>query len=638
MKRHILFLLTTLLALVAQARDIDNGYRIADWTYEAQIHEDNTWEVTESLTVEYLEPRHGIYRFIPRKFLRYHEANGGSEKYTYKTKIGRVAVDGYEFTTSDADDKQDNLVIRIGSEDVVLDGMHTYTIQYLLRYPDDRYANGDELFHTVLGPDCNTEIEKFSFRLAFDKELPELLNLHTFSGEWGKSDNTLEVVAEREGNSISGSAHDIAPFNGITLATELPEGFWVGAEKAAKMPFYISFAIFSVLFVLALTYLIFHRRKRPLTVIEYNAPNGISSAEVGVIIDNTADLSDLTSLIVWFASKGYLKIKEIKEGKEEDIELVVLKPLPDDAPKYQKKFWEALFGKKSQQKRLSELGDRHKQISSAMLALSRQFKGEKKLTKLHTPTLLATLGAILAGIFAIGSSGSVCYSSGAESAFAILLWGLPIFVVALLRLALSNYDMIKGWGWRLWQVLGIVALGTVSMGIFWLFIYEEHDFLVPLSTLAIVIVGGWVLALLSGRLERDTEYRKQQMSLLLGFREFIKKSELPMLKAMVDENPAYFYEVLPYAMVFGLTKKWVKKFDEIDMQQPDWYETNGTQLLSAHLMADRLTSHVSSSISKAIEVSSHDLTSAGSGSSSSSSGFSGGFSGGGGGGGGVGSW
>lgn len=623
--------------LVAKAGEVDNGYKIEKWDFVATVHENNIWDVTETMTVNYLEERHGIYRFIPRKYLRYHEGNGGSEKYTYKTKISHVTVEGYEFTESDADDSQDNLIIRIGSEDVMLSGEHTYVIQYQLRYPDDRYTSGDELFHTILGPECNTEIGKFTFRLNFEKELPGNLNMHTFSGEWGKEGNKLGVTPKQRGKTIAGVAYDIAPFNGITLAAELPEGYWVETDKASSLPFYVSFALFCGLLTLALTYLIFHRRKRPITVIEYSAPGGISSAEVGVIIDNTADLSDLTSLVVWFASKGYLKIREIKDGKEDDIELIVLKPLPDDAPKYQKKFWEAIFGKKSQQKRLSKLGDRHKQIGSAMLALSRQFRGERKLTKIHVPSLLATIGAILAGVCAIGTSGSVCYSQGGEFGFAILLWALPIAVVMLLRLALSNYDMIKGWGWRMWQVLVIVALGAVSLWLFWLFFYEEHDYLVSLSTLAIVIGGGWVLALLSGRIDRDTEYRLQQMSLLLGFKEFIQKAELPMLKAQIDENPSYFYDVLPYAMVFGLTKKWVKKFNEIDMPQPEWYETDGTQLLSSRLVADKLTSQVSSSISKAIEVSSHDLTSAGSG-SSSSSGFSGGFSGGGGGGGGVGSW
>ena len=111
MKRHLLTFLTLLLFLTAQAQDTDNGYRIVDWVYQAQVHKDNSWTVAESMTVEFQEPRHGIYRYIPRLFTRHHAQQGGESEYTYLCNIEDVRVDGADMQLNDADDQQENLII-----------------------------------------------------------------------------------------------------------------------------------------------------------------------------------------------------------------------------------------------------------------------------------------------------------------------------------------------------------------------------------------------------------------------------------------------------------------------------------------------------------------------------------------------
>jgi uncharacterized membrane protein len=113
-----------------------------------------------------------------------------------------------------------------------------------------------------------------------------------------------------------------------------------------------------------------------------------------------------------------------------------------------------------------------------------------------------------------------------------------------------------------------------------------------------------------------------------GFRRFIDESEKE--RARFAERKNLFSEYLPYAVVFGATKKWANAFAGLDDQPPDtssWY----------------VGAHVFSYVSFSGAIDSFSVSSAGtltsSPSSSGSSGFSGGgFSGGGGGGGGGGSW
>lgn len=630
MRRYLLYICMLFLTTVVRAAEVDNGYHIEDWLYEAQVHEDNTWTVTETMTVEFHEQRHGIYRHIPRLFVRHHDAMGEDKKYTYRCKIRGTEVDIYEYQLDEADNDQQSLIIRIGSEDKLVSGRHTYVIHYLLAYPDDRFPSADELVHTVLGTDCNTGIGRFRFDIRFDKALPEGLVLQTQSGAWGGDGNWLNVVPTVTANSISGEASQIAPFCGITLQASLPEGYWKGVKSLSPVRAYLFAALFIVCMTICLVYELLHRRKRPLMVIEYNAPEGISSAEVGVIIDDSADVSDLNSLIVWWASKGHLKLRETytDEGKV-DMRLTVLKPLSEDAPEYQRKFWNVFF-KKGNAVSLSELGDKHEEIYGAQIALAKHFKGKRQVTSTNWKMEFVAICMFLSGFLLFAYGSSVVTWNDKDVHFAS--WGFAglAFVAMSVRMWLSSWDMIRSRKRVFIQYAIILFLATFSLAGFNLNLYNAPDYFLSRSLLNIILGGGWLVALLGSRLVRDTEYRKEKMSLLLGFREFIKKAELPMLKAQVDENPEYFYDVLPYAMVFGLTNKWQKHFKDLDIPAPSWYEcTGGNHRFSSYMLADRISHSVDHTIRQAVVNSSHDPNSSSSGSS---------FIGGGGGGGGVGSW
>lgn len=644
--RIVMSVLLAMCSLAMLAADVDKGYVIEDWKYEAVVREDNTWDVMETMQVRFLEPRHGIYRYIPRRYVRHRYVGGGDAKYTYRTAVEDVWVND-SCRVSDDGGSQDNLMIRIGRADTTLTGLRTYVIRYRLAYPDDRYAASDELMHTVLGADCNTQIGGFAFSIRFEKPLPEdfASTLHVYSGPWGTDGNRLGAeVRLTGGNVLSGRIDDVPPFNAITIQGTMPEGYWTGARAVSPWPFRALVAVAAVLWCAVMCYLLLHRRRRPTVVTEYSAPEGICSAEVGVIMDDNADMEDLTSLVVWFASKGYLKIRELDGGKgllgrkDPALELVRLRDLPDGAPEYQRLFWKALFDG-GDSVNLSQFRDRKGNVMKALSALAKHFRGERSLTSVHVPSLLTALAFLVAGMVAMGRSS--CVSAGDDGMWlrATLLWGLPVFVALVLRMVLSRYDMAAGRRSRILRLAALTLCGVADVLALRL-LHNAPDSFLTADALTALTAGGWVVALLAGRMVRDTQYRLGKMSLLLGFREFIDKSELPMLKAQVDENPTYFYDILPYAMVFGLTKKWQRQFRDIETPVPDWYECHSSVAgtLTTYALTDRLVHGVSHTVEKAVtKAIEHDIDGA-HGSSSASSSFGGGFSGGGGGGGGVGSW
>lgn len=115
-----------------------------------------------------------------------------------------------------------------------------------------------------------------------------------------------------------------------------------------------------------------------------------------------------------------------------------------------------------------------------------------------------------------------------------------------------------------------------------------------------------------------------------GFKLFLETAEKEKLETLVEDNPQYFYDILPYAYALGVSDKWTKKFESITMRPPEWYDSPAySHYAMIHFINHSMNSAVSS------------MTSAPQTSSSGGSGFSGGgggFSGGGSGGGGGGSW
>ncbi|MCR4953075.1 MAG: DUF2207 domain-containing protein [Treponema sp.] len=153
----------------------------------------------------------------------------------------------------------------------------------------------------------------------------------------------------------------------------------------------------------------------------------------------------------------------------------------------------------------------------------------------------------------------------------------------------------------------------------------------PPALLIIVFAMYVAFCIFNGRLIKMTPYNVEITGKLLGLKDFIKFAEMPRLKVLLDDNPEYFYDVLPYAIVFGLEDEWIKRFKDITVKEPAWYSGNVSSINSF------TTTHLVNSLGKRINSQVKAVRSQSESSGGSGSRFHG-HSGGGGGGGGGGSW
>ena len=99
------------------------------------------------------------------------------------------------------------------------------------------------------------------------------------------------------------------------------------------------------------------------------------------------------------------------------------------------------------------------------------------------------------------------------------------------------------------------------------------------------------------------------------------------------ENPSYCYDVIPYAMVFGLSEMWTKKFSTIPLAQPDWYDSYYSDPYSSYFYYRMLTRSMYEPIHQnLLDYQTEQMKSTADSMGSSFGGFSGGGAGGGGGG------
>lgn len=58
-------------------------------------------------------------------------------------------------------------------------------------------------------------------------------------------------------------------------------------------------------------------------------------------------------------------------------------------------------------------------------------------------------------------------------------------------------------------------------------------------------------------------YGQQVKGHLKGLKKFIEVAEKPRLEKMVEDDPKYFYKILPFAYILGVSDKWIKQFESI---------------------------------------------------------------------------
>ncbi len=559
----------------AQARDI----RVRDYNALLTVNRDGTLDVVEQLTIRFTGEWHGLNRDL---LLHHNTPQGRPTKLEVvdgpitdatgqPLVVEHQSLDGgwtrrYHIYIPGATDADRTIVIR-------------YRVKNAIRFffKSSDVGELDELYWNVTGNEWTMFIDSVHARVVLPTDIrPRLTAVYTGY----KDSRASDAVIVRDQNEVDFTArHPLYPYAGMTVAVGWPAGYIAGRPSRLHEEFLEAMRWLPLLIPLIVVLLAYRHWDKygrdPAEgsyVVHYEPVAGSSPAELGTLVDNKADMEDITATLVDLAVRGYVHITELSEKH--------------------------LFG-------LTHSTDYQLDIIKT--------RADWKDLKPHELSYLDALTQ---------SAPDDAYTVKVSELTNKFYRFLPEIRNAIYdRLVeLGDYrerpDTTKGKWIGIAVAVGF-ALGTTTI----LSLKAALVLFAPAALITATIISTLALLFFAQIMPARTVEGARTREAALGFKEFLSRVEEDRYKRMIT-SPELFEKYLPYAMAFGVEEKWANAFRDIYTQPPQWY-SGGTGPFNA--------SSFSHSISTMSQAAASSMASSPSSSGSGGGGSSGGGSGGGGG-------
>ncbi len=446
----------------------------------------------------------------------------------------------------------------------------------------------------------NTIYAEFNQEKYYDFQKKEYCSL-----EWNIDENGNCKMTYYENKGLEKS---------LTIDLELPEGYFVGGSWNYGWG---SFIICIITFVITLWNFMRWKKfgkdfPKKSETVEFYPPENYSAAEIGYIYGKQTNKKLTISLIVQLASKGYIRIDEVqKEEKEIQITNLMIKPVeqlsfddlvPDRVIKVKKlKLADPTILDKSEINMMTylfEKGD-EKELKTNMeefLAVKdslvqkgfieivsdnedsrfeelnkrkKEYEASKKQYEIDKVNYNNKIGKMPA----LTNLELTVYNLLFEEDNVIILSEHKRFYLAFndveIQLKRQMKDLIEDKTATKKMIQSIfISIAVLILYLISYYLVEDMDpnwKIVYWLSFACIFVNIYFTLIM----KRKTEYGEAMIAKVKGFRKFLITAEKDKLEALVLENPNYFYNILPYTYVLGISRKWMNKFEDIQIPEMD---------------------------------------------------------------------
>lgn len=333
------------LSLSAAPARADEGWVIKSFHSQIAIDpETSAIDVTENIQVDFGSlSKHGIFRNIP---VRYRYDSTRDRYYDLEVESVTDGLNRIPYTTYD---QGADRVIKIGDPNRLVSGGNTYVIRYLVRGAMNSFADHDELYWNVDGSEwpvakqfvsatvtfpvdafqgaacyqgpagsreaCNYGNNSQAVTFSSTRALSSGEQLTAVTGLHKGAVNVSPPLLEPRARAFPGDAFDINPLTvGLSIAVllvgiGLVGWFWWlhGRDREYLTQYYLTN----------------DPREGPApafahepVVVEFDPPQQMRPAQLGLVLDETADTKDVTATIVDLAVRGVLTISEVPGQKD----------------------------------------------------------------------------------------------------------------------------------------------------------------------------------------------------------------------------------------------------------------------------------------------------------------------------------
>lgn len=275
-------------------------------------------------------------------------------------------------------------------------------------------------------------------------------------------------------------------------------------------------------------------------------PEGITAGEIGSRLSSAG--VDLTMMVFSWAQMGYLRIRPDRNNR---VWLEKQMDMGNERTDFEMKLFRTLFSRNSA---VDGTGTTYAKLC---LKAAQTVSGSHEMYRRKAGNIQ---------IFRILFCGvSVC--SGICYGMNLVLRGSTAQI--LLAIGLAVLGAITGWGiqggmyrfhirGKTQQYIGIVC------GILWigLGIYAGVVWIGVAAVAAQMVAG--LAAAYGGR---RSSLGRLQASQILGLRVYLKRASGEELERLTEDNPEYFFDMLPYAMALGVEGAFARQFDDLNIPQ-----------------------------------------------------------------------
>ncbi len=341
--------LTSLTLTPAAFAAAGDGY-IDQYEVSIEINQDGSLDVAERIDYTFTDDSHGIYRIIPNRFPVTEPFTPASSDTEIDQSYDRiVAIEDINVTSpsgapSNLEVSQEGSVlsIRVGDPDVTVRGPQTYLLTYRVEGALTAYDNYDELYWDAIGTEWKVPIQQATVRV----DAPAVQDARCFTGYLGSTQKCDDLLVRS--TSVEAGQNGVGDGAGVSVVVALPSGAvdvpppvyeqrWSLQRAFAVTPATIGAAV-GLLIAGAAVVFWFVRRGRDRRYVgqipglapvaggdmaeevrpfgdsgegpvEWSPPDDLRPGLLGTLIDEQANVLDVTATIVDLAVRGYLRIR-----------------------------------------------------------------------------------------------------------------------------------------------------------------------------------------------------------------------------------------------------------------------------------------------------------------------------------------
>ena len=561
---------------------IDTGYTIKKLKIDAKVTETNDIQITEEMDVFFNYDKHGIYRVIPEKNTIIEDG----DKKKVEARVSNVTVNE-KFTSTSQDGYK---ILKIGDKDKTIVGDKKYIIKYTYSIEKYNTKDGiDEFYFNIVGDKINTTIGSVEYKIEFPKKYNKE-NIYLYSGRDEYKINGEETLNKEKGigidilsdTVIAGRIDKlILPFRAVTLRIKLGKDYFILRNNYTDILAKIGTALAVMTFIYTLIILYKYGRDKKLSdIITFKLPKELDVSNTYYLkYKTTTDYRKIVpALIIEFANEGYIEIGDGADRQEKGIfakkpkdRFDIVKIKDYNGNQYRKKIFDALFSKGDviTEKNIKKVGQNIVTAVTEGVEIMQNSKfdkevydqsGLKHVWKILGMTIIPLIILFLGAVSFVGSIGLT---------FKI------ISTIAILASIFMSVMCLKQTS-RTTTVIGVV-IQLIIIIIMLVYAGVEAKFISGLGSGIYYIVSAILLSLqvlISFWMEKKTQKGMMYEAQVNGFVKYIKTAREEELKEMVMEHPTMFFDILPYTYIFGISKLWINKFSNIEIEKPEWYTGN----------------------------------------------------------------